>query len=189
MDSAIREQEGLYRVVELKGLRRTPGVAFDVVPPGVLPRIDAIDRVLHDFGAVSPGPVGDVARPWYMHAFQDDHLLVLHGVRYVDLYTPAHGRVESFTVAPNRMEHNGERVTDRPAMLVWPRGVFHRIRSDDETGSASVNFAVHHEGFDIRTNFSAYDVDTRTGAHRVIREGHLDQPGGYCERSEEHQVW
>jgi len=47
--------------------------------------------------------------------------------------------------------------------------------SDAETGSASLNFAVHTPGFDIRTNFSVYDLNTETGEYRVIREGHLDQ--------------
>ena len=60
-------------------------------------------------------------------------------------------------------------------MLVWPCNVFHRIRTDSQ-GSASMNLAVHHEGFDIRTNFNVYDLDTTTGEYRVIREGHLDQP-------------
>jgi len=48
----------------------------------------------------------------------------------------------------------------------------------DGRGSASLNLAVHHDGFDIRTNFSVYDLDPDTGQYRVIREGHLDQPGG-----------
>lgn len=28
-----------------------------------------------------------------------------------------------------------------------------------------------------RTNFNVYDLDTVTGEYRVVREGHLDQPG------------
>jgi len=177
-DVVIEEVPGLYRVVRLKALRRTPGVAFDVVPGSLLPRIDACDRVLHEYGAVSPGPVGDVQRPWYMHPHQDDNLIVLHGTRYVEVYTPAHGKIESFTIAPHRVEKGGSILFDGPAMVVWPRGVFHRIRSSQQTGSASLNFAVHYEGFDIRTNFSVYDLDPETGEYHLIREGHLDQPGG-----------
>jgi hypothetical protein len=175
-EGMVPEISGLYRVIPLRVLRRTPGVAFDVLPRTALPRIDAVDRVLHEGGAISPGAVGAVARPWYMHPHQDDNLIVLHGTRAVDIYTPAHGRIESFTVTPHRVEHTGRLLFDGPAMLVWPRGVFHRIQSDAQTGSASLNFATRYEGFDIRTNFSVYDLDPATGQYRVIREGHLDQP-------------
>ncbi len=99
----LEEVEGLYRIVALKTLRRTPGVRFDMVRLASLLRIDAIDRVIHEGGAVSPGPVSDVARPWYMHTHQDDNLLVLHGTRTIEIYTPAHGRIERFTV--NRGPH------------------------------------------------------------------------------------
>ena len=36
--------------------------------------------------------------------------------------------------------------------------------------------AVHYADFDIRANFSSYDLDPASGTYRVIREGHLDQP-------------
>lgn len=174
-----QEVAGLYRIIPLGVLRRTPGVAFDLVPMEAFPEISGIDRVLHQGGAVSPGPVGDVERPWYMHAHQDDNLIVLQGIRYVDIYTPYHGRVESFVVQPQQVLRGDDVVFDGPAMLVWPRGVFHRIKSSDEWGSASINFAVRYEGFDLRTNFSIYDLDTQTGEYRVIRQGHLDQPGDH----------
>ena len=177
-DLILDEVAGLYRIVPLNALRRTPGVSFDMVPLTAFPHFDALDRVIHLGGAVSPGPVGDVERPWYMHPYQDDNLLVLHGTRYVEVYTPAHGKVERFSVSPNQVKKGDEVVFDGPAMLVWPRGVFHRIRSCEKEGSASVNLAVHYESFDIRTNFSVYDLDPETGRYRVIREGHLDQPGG-----------
>jgi hypothetical protein len=172
----LTEIPGFYRIIALDVLRRTPGVFFECIPVSAFPRIDALDRVIHERGACSPGRVGDVERPWYMHPCQDDNLVVLHGIRYVDIYTPAHGRIESFTATPHRIEQDGMVLVDGPAMLVWPRGVFHRIRSCEKNGSASLNFAVHHEGFDIRTNFSVYDVDVVTGNYHVIREGHLDQP-------------
>ncbi len=177
-DHVYQEVEGLYRIISLEVLRRTPGVAFDLVPLEALSRIDGIDRVLHEGGATSPGTVGDVARPWYMHPHQDDNLLVLHGARYVDIYTPAHGKVESFVVRPQQVLRGDEVIFDGPAMLVWPRGVFHRIKSSDRWGSASLNFAVRYEGFDLRTNFNIYDLDTETGEYRIVREGHLDQPVG-----------
>src|SRR5512133_1501474 len=94
----FREVPGLYRIIPLTPFRRTPGVSFDFVPMAAIPRISAIDRVLHQGGAVSPGPVGEVAQPWYMHPHQDDNLLVLQGVRHVDLYSESHGRLESFRV-------------------------------------------------------------------------------------------
>jgi hypothetical protein len=170
------EVPGLYRIVPLQVLRRTPHVSFDAVPASVLSAAGSIDRVLHERGAISPGPVGSVARPWYMHPYQDDNLLVLHGTRHVEIYTSAHGKIESFVVTPHTVEKDGKPLFDGPAMLVWPRYVFHRIMSDEVEGSASLNFAVHYEGFDIRTNFSIYDLNTETGEYHVIREGHLDQP-------------
>ena len=173
----VEEVGGLYRIIALRMIRQTEGVDFHAVPLGALEHIGAIDRVLHGKGAISPGAVGDVERPWYMHTHQADNLLVLHGERYVEIYTAAHGRVESFVVAPHRIEKNGAAVLSGAGMLVWPVGVFHRIISSAETGSASVNLAVHYAGFDMRTNFNVYDLDTRTGQYRVIREGHRDQPG------------
>ena len=167
---------GLYRIIPLRVLRKTPGVSFDLVPTEVLPHIDGIDRVLHDGGAVSPAAVGKVLRPWYMHPCQDDNLIVLHGTRYVDIYTKAHGQVESFDVSPHQIRHGGKIIYDGAAMLVWPRCVFHRIRSDEKTGSASLNFAVRYEGFDIRTNFNIYDLDSVGGEYQTIRDGYLDQP-------------
>ena len=62
-------------------------------------------------------------------------------------------------------------------MITWPVLVFHRIVSSQTEGSASINFAAHYEGFDVRTNFNVYSLDTETGAHEVIREGWRDQPG------------
>ncbi|WP_199221438.1 hypothetical protein [Desulfonatronum sp. SC1] len=52
--------------------------------------------------------------------------------------------------------------------------MFHRITSGPE-GSASLNFAVHYDGLDMRTNFNIYDVNTGTGEYSVIREGFRDQ--------------
>ncbi|HIJ78161.1 MAG: hypothetical protein OEY01_02500 [Desulfobulbaceae bacterium] len=169
----FKEVKDFYRIIPLESLRRTPGVFFDNVPMACLPRIDAIDRVIHAESAVSPGPVGEVSRPWYMHPSQDDNLIVLFGVRSVDIYTKENG-MESFVVSPNRIMQGGEVLFDGPAMLVWPCYVFHRITSGPE-GSASLNFAVHHQGLDMRTNFNIYDLDIKTGEYRVVREGFRDQ--------------
>lgn len=175
---SFEEVPGLYQIIPLNIFRRTPGVSFDNIPLDCLPRIDAIDRVIHNSRAFSPGPVGDIARPWYMHPHQDDNLVVLHGTRLVDIYSREHGQVESFEVTPDRIIKNGRTVFTGPAMLVWPRLVFHRVESREE-GSAAINFAVHYEGMDIRTNFSIYDLDPETGQFKMIREGFKDQhPAG-----------
>lgn len=171
--SVFVEVQDFYRIIPMKPLRRTPGVVFDNVPMEFLPRINAIDRVIHSRSAISPGPVGDVARPWYMHPSQDDNLIVLQGTRHVDIYLQAHGML-SFTVTPSQILRDGDVLHDGPAMLVWPRFVFHRITSGPE-GSASLNFAVHYDGLDMRSNFNIHDLDLQTGQHRVIREGFRDQ--------------
>lgn len=172
---ALHEIDNLYGIIPLELIRETPNVWFDSIGKKDMPHIDAIDRVIHGGGAFSPGSVGDVIRPWYMHPDQDDNLLVLHGIRHVEIYTPAHGKIEKFMVKPNYIERNGEIAFEGAAMLVWPRGVFHRIISDEKEGSASVNLATHYDSFDIKTNFNIYDLDPDTGKFWVIREGHLDQ--------------
>jgi len=168
------EVPGLYKIIPLKLFRKTPGVSFDVLPKEIVPKVDAVDRVIHSKGALSPGPVGGVALPWYMHPLQDDNLMVLQGIRQVEIYTPTHGKIETFVVTYDAIQQNGVTIYDGAALLVWPRGVFHRIKSGED-GSASVNLATHYEGIDMRTNFNIYDLDTETGKFRVIREGHLDQ--------------
>jgi len=177
MDYIIAQIENLYQVIQLKEFRKTPGVSFDVMTKTMVPRVDAIDRVIHDAGALSPGPVGEVARPWYMHTHQADNLFVLYGQRTIEIYTPAHGRVETFEVTPEYVDHNGRRLYTGAAVLVWPVGVFHRIQSG-AGGSASINLATHYEGFNIETNFNIYDLDTATGEYRLIREGFKDQKTG-----------
>lgn len=173
-DQSVNFQvNGFYRIIPLKELRKTPGVSFDNVPMNYLSRIDAIDRVIHARSAVSPGPVGDVERPWYMHEFQNDNLIVLHGVRHVDIYTREQG-MKSFSVTPGRILQDDTVIFDGPAMLVWPRFVFHRIVSGPE-GSASLNFAVHYDGIDMETNFNIYSLDMETGHYEMIRQGFLDQ--------------
>ncbi|PKL26378.1 MAG: hypothetical protein CVV47_00140 [Spirochaetae bacterium HGW-Spirochaetae-3] len=170
----IDEVKGFYRIIELKPFRRTEGVSFDIVPMDLIPRIDGIDRVVHMRFAISPSAVGDVERPWYMHPYQEDNLLVLQGSRSVDIFTMKYGRMESFIVEPERIVHNGEVVYKGPAMLVWPCGVFHRITTGEE-GSASLNFAARFEGFDVRTNFNVYDLDMARRKTTLLRAGYQDQ--------------
>ena len=174
MAKIIDEVDGLYQVIQFDEFRKTPGVVFDMIPVHMFGPVGAVDRVLHRAGAVSPGPVGEIENPWYMHAHQDDNLIVLAGERTVEIYTPGHGRVEQFTVTPQSVSKNGMSIALGGAMLIWPRYVFHRVVSGSE-GSASINLAKHYDGFSIETNFNVYDVDLGTGAHRLIREGHKDQ--------------
>ena len=174
MEAIIKEVKGLYFIVQMKLFRKTPGVLFDLYPLETIEHIDVIDRVLHEKAAVSPGPVGEIMHPWYMHKHQADHLIVLHGQRTVYLYTNKHDKVEEFVVTPHRIMHNGELVFDGAAVLCWPTCVFHRIISGEE-GSASINLATHYEGFDARNNFDIYDLDTVSGEFRVIRKGFEDQ--------------
>lgn len=174
MEYVVKSVPELYRIIKLKEFRRTEGVAFDVLVKSMVPRVDAIDRVIHTGPARSPGMVGEVSRPWYMHPCQDDNLFVLAGERHVEIYTPEHGRIESFVITPDTIRHNGELIYEGPALLVWPRNVFHRITSGN-SGSASINLATHYDGFDIKTNFNIYDLDIQTGEYRLIREGYRDQ--------------
>jgi hypothetical protein len=174
LSAIFQEKKGLYKIIEMKLFRKTPGVLFDLFPLETIPHIDAIDRVAHVRNAISPGPVGNLDRTWYMHEHQSDHLIVLHGQRTVQLFTKDHGKIEEFIVRPNEIYHNGELVFDGGAVLSWPTHVFHRITSGED-GSASINLAVHYEGFDIRSNFDIYDLDTETGAYSVVRKGYEDQ--------------
>lgn len=170
----IKSVDNLFSVVLLKPLRKTTGVAFDLIPYDILKKADSVDRVIHNSSAISPGRTEAVDCPWYMHPHQEDNLLVLNGTRHIDLYTAAHGKIETFIVTPYHILQNGKFLIKEPAMLIWPRKVFHRVRSDKE-GSASVNFAVHNKGFDIKTNFNIYDLNTATGEYHVLRQGYMDQ--------------
>jgi len=175
MQTAIEEVEGFYRIVPLLSFRKTPGVSFDIIPQGLVPRVDAVDRVIHTGAAPSPGPVGNVERPWYMHTHQEDNLLVLSGVRHIELYTHETGEIYDFELLPDRIYRNAELICDTACMLCWPRDVFHRVQSHPINGSISINLATRFEGIDMKNNFSIYDVAIEARTHREIRAGALDQ--------------
>lgn len=174
MDYIVKEIKDFYKVIKLKEFRKTEGVNFDIMVKSMIPKVDALDRVIHQNGAKSPGAVGDVEEAWYMHPHQEDNLFVLHGTRYIELYTPKHGKVERFTITPDYIEHNGEVILEGGGLITWTTDVFHRIVSG-ENGSASINLATHHEGFDIKTNFNIYDLNVETGEYTLLREGYKDQ--------------
>ncbi len=164
---------GMCFVIPLDNIRNTPSVHFDSVPY-VLNGLSAIDRVEHQPGAQSPSVKDFDGRPWYMHPFQEDNLMVFDGLRIVDLYTTDHGKLEQFEVRPSELKHNGEVIHDGPCIFGWFQNVFHRVESPE--GSMSVNFARHFEGFDINTNFNIYSLNLESGEYDVLREGKLDQP-------------
>jgi hypothetical protein len=180
MTCKIHEVQGFYQIIQLHNFRATEGVAFDLIPKSFFKGVGSIDRVIHKAGAISPGAVGDVDRPWYMHPFQEDKLIVLHGVRNIELYSPLNNLLENFVVTPDKIMMNGETIVEGGGVLTWSPNIFHRVRSG-EAGSACMNLATHFDGFDIRTNFNIYDLDTNTGVYQVIREGHLDQSEPPCD--------
>jgi len=162
-----------YKILPADKLRHTKDVLFHKVP--LVDGVDALTRVEHGAEASSPGAVGEVERPWYMHAHQEDNLIVFRGTRHVDLYSRNERKVLHFDVTPDKIVLDGKVMHEGPAILSWPVNVFHRVKSGED-GSMSLNFAARSEGFDIRTNFNIYDLDIESGEFKMIREGHLDQP-------------
>ena len=165
----------LYRLIPLRTLRRTHGVKFDEMVPSDIPKIDGIDRVIHGPNSISPGPVCNIKRPWYMHSGQDDNLMVLQGERYIDIYEPNTKKSASFIVSPDKIYKNDKLYYDGAAMIVWPAGVYHRIISGSG-GSISLNFATRTKEFDLDNNFNIYDLDKNTGKSKLLRKGIEDQP-------------
>ena len=165
----------LYRIIPLRILRRTQGVKFDEMVPSDIPKIDGIDKVVHGPNSVSPGPIENINRPWYMHTGQDDNLMVLQGTRYVDIFNPESKQKASFIITPDKVYKNDKLYYDGPAMIVWPSGIFHRIISGDE-GSISINFATRTSKFNLKDNFNIYNLDTETGEYNLLKDGSEDQP-------------
>ena len=148
---------------------------FDEMVPSDIPKINGIDRVIHGPNSISPGPINNVNRPWYMHSGQDDNLMVLQGTRYVDIYEPKTKNKASFIITPEQIYKNDRLYYDGPAMIVWPAGVFHRIISGDE-GSISINLSTRTEKFNLKDNFNIYSLDTDTGKYELLKDGSEDQP-------------
>lgn len=165
----------MYRLIPLRILRQTKGVKFDEVVPSDIPKIDGIDRVIHSANSVSPGPVENEKRPWYMHRGQDDNLMVLQGSRYVDIFNPKTKEKASFVITPDKVYKNEKLYFNGPCMIVWPAGIFHRIISGS-SGSISVNFATRNKDFDIKDNFNIYKLCTNTGDYVCLKDGSEDQP-------------
>ena len=164
--------QDIFKIIPAKEFRNTDNVQFHFLP--VFENLKGIDLVRHKPNATSPGAVGSVERPWYMHPHQTDNLIVFQGKRIVDLYSEEHGRPEVFEVTPELITHNGEVISTGPAILSWATRVFHQVVSGPE-GSLSMNFAVRDEHCGLDTEFNIYDLDTKTGKHEVIRAGFKDQ--------------
>ena len=141
---------------------------FDEIVPSDIPKIDGIDRVIHAANSISPGPIGDVKRPWYMHPGQDDNLMVLQGTRYVDIYSSETKNKISFIVTPDKIYKNGKLYYDGAAMVTWPSGIFHRIISGDE-GSISVNLATRTRKHALRRERELQHIRSELGDGRVSR--------------------
>ncbi len=181
-----------YKILPLRELRRTHGVKFDEIQSIDIPNyVRGIDIVKHKENAFSPGSLEfedkQIERPWYMHQEQTDLLLVLKGTRHVDLYNPVTREKVSFTVTPDQIYVNGQLYYDGPVLLGWSFGIFHRVESGQD-GSVSINFSNRTKDFDIRNNFSIYDLDEETGNHKLIRDGHEDQHNYQLEDSNETQI-
>jgi hypothetical protein len=166
--------EGLCFIIPLALLRKTPSVEFYHID-GVMKNLGAIDKVVHQKGAYSPNIKGHTRKdkPWYMHLGQEDNLVVHEGKRIVELYSKKHQKVEKFEVTSHTIKHKGKVIFKGPAVFGWPKFVFHRIQSPQ--GSISTNYAKHFKAFDIKTNFNIYELNTKTGEYKVLREGHVDQ--------------
>jgi len=169
-----KKVEGLYHIIPFNLLRKTNKVDFHSIP--MMDKITGIERVVHEEGALSPGPVDEVKKPWYMHPSQEDNLITLYGSRIVELYHPDFNEIQVFEISSNEIKHNGRVVLDGPGILGWPTGVFHRNSSPEKGGSSSLNLGIQFSTFDVNHEFNIYDIDMQTGKHRVIREGFLDQP-------------
>jgi hypothetical protein len=163
--------DGMCFFIPLEKLRSTPKVEFDIIP--IIDELGSIDRVKHDPGAYSPSLPDSDEKPWYMHPNQEDNLIVFHGKRFVYLYTKDHSKTERFEVTPNYVKYGDTFVYEGRCLFGWPEGVFHRVHSPE--GSISVNFAKRSAGFDIKTNFNIYRLNTESGDYQVLREGHKDQ--------------
>lgn len=175
-DSIISKKvEGLFHIIPFTLLRKTNKVDFHSIP--MMDKITGIERVMHEEGALSPGSVAEVEKPWYMHPSQEDNLITLFGARIVELYHPDFEGIHTFEISADSIKYNGEIICDTPAILGWPTGVFHRNSSPYAGGSVSMNLGIQFSTFDVKHEFNIYDIDLKTGKHRVVREGFLDQPG------------
>jgi hypothetical protein len=171
-----------YEIIEIKNFRHTEKVDFYTLP--FFKEATAVDLVVHEPYANSPGKAQDIERPWYCHRHQVDNLLVIKGNRIVDLYYPEYGSIETFNVGHDSisklaLDNYGkiireDIVSKGLAIFKWKEGVYHRVRSGEE-GSISINLAIHLPELDMETNFNIYDLNIDTSEPTLLREGFKDQ--------------
>ena len=177
MGRIISEIKDFYKIIALDPFRQTDGVQFETIPPSLMPNVSSLDIVTHESSAYSPGKVGSIEKPWYMHPHQDDNLIVLKGTRSVEIYKPGFGRSRIIKVQQQSIFIDDVKIYDKPAMLIWFTGVFHRVHSEVH-GSISINLAVHYPGFDLKNNFNIYYLNTEDGSYDLLRIGEMDQIAG-----------
>lgn len=184
---------GFWELVPLELYRQRQGTDFNKVPMEQFRgTVNAMDHILSASCARSPGNV-EGKQGWYMHANQQDNMLVLAGVRTTTLRRTfvredgkrcAEGvdKQEVFQMTPNEVRRNGVVVHQGPVILRIENNVLHRIESGTD-GSSAVNFAVRTKRFDIDHEYDIFDCD-ESGLLTVIRQGKEDQ---YIVREEEKQ--
>lgn len=171
-DKIIKKVEGLYHVIPLQKLRHTENVDFEVM--SFFEEFNWIDIVTHQPWARSPWKVNEKWNHWYMHPSQEDNMITLSWNRFVELYTKAHWKIETFEISHERIKLNWEIVLEWPWILGWPTWVFHRNYSPE--GSVSINFAVRWSHFNLDTEFNIYDLNINTWEVHIARIWKLDQP-------------
>ncbi len=172
IDSIIKKNEWLWYIIPIKKLRETTKVEFDAFP--LFREINGIDIVNHEPEARSPSLPNWDSDVWYMHPWQEDNLVTLHGNRFVELYNFKTKKIDIFQISHDKIILNWETIHIWSAILWWPEWVFHRNYSPK--WSISMNFAVRDEKFNIDTEFNIYKLDLKTGDYKIARIWSEDQP-------------
>lgn len=133
-------------------------------------KIEKINRIISKPNSILPESTGNYKRPWYMHKYRDNHLMVLQGTEYLDIYCPEKALKTTFIITPNKIYKNCKLYFDGPAMIVQPSGIFYRIINGKE-GSISLNFTMYHKSKynNIKDESGAiYNIDLSTGDYFLI---------------------
>lgn len=143
----------MFEEIEGTCFRRTPAVRFFDVS---VPRSNATDYVVHTGAATSPPNDEDGSWQWYLHRYQDDHLLVVSGGRTFWL----------LNLAWDQPLHRLRLVREGTVLRI-PRNTFHRSISDP-AGSVVVNQAIRDPGFSFTKEFRIYNSGTIPRLRRLI---------------------
>jgi len=167
----IQKKDGFWHILPSEILRKTDKVDFDSVP--VHEKTLNIERVAHQPGALSPGKIGEVECPWYMHPHQEDNLMTIVGVRKVELFNPNTKEYGLFEVSADWIKLDNKIIFEGFGVLGWCTGIFHRNSSSE--GSVSMNLGVRFDGFNIDTEFNIYDIDMETRKVKFLQKGSIGQ--------------